>query len=164
MSPPTTSLAERFWAKVDKRGPDECWLWNGATSKGYGYIKVGGRKRSVLAHRVSWELHNGLIPPGEGHHGTCVCHRCDNRKCVNPTHLFLGTAADNMADMVAKGRSMRGMANYKAKLTGRQVADIRDAPGMYTEVAAQFGITPVQVSNIKRGKSWKHLTLGVQGL
>lgn len=105
-------LEVRFWAKVRKGAPDECWQWLGAKSAlGYGSIIAGSRYTGDSgprhAHRVSWELTNGPIPPGEGYHGTCVCHRCDNPSCVNPAHLFLGSQLDNIADRHAKGRSAR---------------------------------------------------------
>jgi hypothetical protein len=97
MAPKARPLAERFWEKVDKSG--ECWLWTGAlASNGYGRITpVTGV--SAGAHRVSYELHNGPIPKG-----MMVMHSCDVPSCVNPDHLSLGTAKDNMADMWTKGR------------------------------------------------------------
>lgn len=94
------SLTERFWENVDKRGPDDCWEWMAGKEFGYGYIRREGHKgKMARAHRVAWELTNGPIPKG-----MCVLHRYDNPGCCNPAHLWLGTLADNNADMAAKGR------------------------------------------------------------
>jgi len=111
---PTTE--ERFWAKVDKQGPipahrpelGPCWPWTGAVPKrsGYGRFNTGVKRAGhwvvVNAHRYSWKLHNGPVPDG-----LCVLHRCDNKPCVRPDHLFVGTKGDNNRDMVAKGRHWR---------------------------------------------------------
>ena len=97
---------QRFWAKVDQSSPEGCWPWMGGLrgSPGRLYGKITVRRRALSAHRFSFELHYGEIPEGEGAHGVCVCHRCDNPLCVNPAHLFLGTHLQNMQDKVRKGR------------------------------------------------------------
>lgn len=93
------SRSERFWSKVNKEAPGGCWEWTaGLNSAGYGQFS-NWPSAPQRAHRVSWEFANGEIPDG-----LCVLHRCDNRPCVNPAHLFLGTKGDNIRDCFAKGR------------------------------------------------------------
>lgn len=96
------SLEERFWSKVEKGGPNDCWPWQGTKNRlGYGTIDLRLTEgKLVMAHRVSWGLANSTNPPNE----MFVCHSCDNPGCVNPAHLWLGTPRDNMRDMIAKGR------------------------------------------------------------
>ena len=154
------TLAERFWAKVDKRGQDECWEWQGVKNQGYGRIKSGGRDSRMLgAHRVSWELANGPIPKGKGYHGTCVLHLCDNRSCVNPAHLFLGTQGDNVHDMIDKGRDpdRRGEINGRAKLIKQDVYEIRamlSRDMLERVIAKKYGVSQHAISLIKTGKNW----------
>jgi len=142
------TLAERFWAKVDKRGPDECWEWRGAKSNGYGLIGEGGRTSG--AHRVSWELANGAIPAS-------VCHTCDNRGCVNPAHLFLCTHVGNMRDMVNKSRAARGDRVGSSELTEQDVHEIRQMLScgvLQRVIAAKYAIAQQSISDINTGKQW----------
>lgn len=100
--------ASRFWSHVEKSASG-CWEWQAYVNSqtGYGQFAVSHRE-GISAHRLAWMLVHGPIPKGNGYHGTCVLHRCDNRRCVNPAHLFLGSVADNQRDMVAKGRRRGG--------------------------------------------------------
>ena len=148
--------AGRFWAKVDKRGPDDCWEWKESVRRG-GYGAFGVNKKVVSAHRFSWEMHNGPIPEG-----MFVCHTCDNPLCVNPNHLFLGTHSDNMADAANKDRMRRwerarGESHGNAKLTEDQVYEIRDDTRMPKEIAKEYGVNGPAVSKIQLRRSWKHL-------
>lgn len=144
---------ERFWRSVEKAGPNECWLWGGYVgSRGYGFIKRD--YRTLLAHRVSYETAYGPIDEG-----LSVCHRCDTPLCVNPAHLFLGTAQDNATDMCQKGRQPRpkGEAHGCAKLTEADVLEIRASTEKGKVLAARYGVAPSQISLIRNGKSWAHL-------
>lgn len=148
-------LATRFWKYVDKHGPDECWPWIGTGANGYGTIGPGGRNAAkVPAHRVSWELHNGPIPKNEDeHHGTVVRHKCNNRLCVNPSHLKLGTQADNIKDMWVNKGAPRG----NARLTESQIASIRADPRSSRKLAPIYGVSDGQIRHIRRRTSWKEI-------
>lgn len=147
---------KRFWAKVDKGPDDECWNWQAASQSG-GYGQFWDGKRDVLAHRYVWKLANGSIPKR-----MCVLHHCDNRKCVNPNHLFLGTRIDNNRDMVQKNRQVKGEDNGRSKLTKDQVLKIRkiytkENEIMQRELAEEYNVSIAQISHIVNRKSWKHI-------
>lgn len=119
-------VKERLWARIDRRGPEECWLWRGpVNSSGYGYISVSGRVFG--AHHVAWVLENGPVP-----RGLHVCHHCDTPRCCNSRHLFLATHAENIQDMFLKGRNggpppgkEREERSAIADLTPEQIQTIR---------------------------------------
>lgn len=146
-------MPERFFEKIVV-GIGGCWTWVGALTRGnYGMIRAMGEQR---AHRVSFRIHYGPIPEG-----THVLHRCDNRQCVNPEHLFLGTHSDNMIDMWSKGRSnrkhVRGEDHHKTTLSKKEVAYIRKkvrAGCTRVSMARKFNVSPSTVGRIVANKSW----------
>ena len=105
---------KRFEDKIKRNVKNGCWEWTASLNPdGYGRFYLN--EKYMGAHRASWMIHNGEIPSGDGSHGTCVLHKCDNRKCVNPDHLFLGSQQDNLSDMEEKGRrdSSKGKSHYR---------------------------------------------------
>ena len=129
-----------------------CWLWTANYDKGgYGRIKYKGR--DIGAHRASWIIYRGSIPPG-----AFVCHKCDVPECINPDHLYLGNHRENMQDKCTRNRQARGEGNGQSKLTSEQVLQIKSDPRIHRIIAASYGIHRVTVSKIKRGKKWGHLT------
>lgn len=147
------STNQRFWSKVSIVNLLSCWQWTGAISScGYGHITVD--KVDHLAHRFAWIVTKGAIPSG-----SFVLHRCDNKRCVNPGHLFLGTHKDNMKDMVNKGRAARGDIHGNSKLSLDQVLAIRRLFGTIpvTEIARRFDVAFKTVYRIAHRESWKHI-------
>lgn len=150
-------LIEAFWAKIDKRGDDECWLWTGACDRRGGYGLFGTKKisKSTKAHRISWELANGPIPTG-----LCVCHKCDNPPCQNVKHMFLGTNADNVEDKVNKHRQLKGEEFYNAKLTEEGVVrlfELNQQGLTHTQIEKVTGVPATTVCRVLRGEDWKHV-------
>lgn len=132
-----------------------CWLWLGSTMKVGGYGTGMLKKKAFLAHRLSYQIFKGAIPPN-----IYVCHKCDTPSCINPDHLFLGTAKENMADMRRKGRqpTPRSLGG-NARLTDEQVHAIRGDQRKLHEIAPEYGIGIAQVSAIRRLRAWKHLPI-----
>lgn len=132
-----------------------CWEWSAQHSKS-GYSIFWMDNKPWRAHRVSYELFVGTIIKG-----LLVCHKCDNRACVNPKHLFLGTQKENMSDMVTKGRSLKGVKHNLAKLTEDDVKKIREIhsiPGTnYRQTARQFNVDPALIRRIVLKNQWKHI-------
>jgi len=151
-------MLERFMARVEPDLNSGCWLWSGAEwPNGYGLIQADGKR--WRAHRFSWSLFRGPIPDGR-----YVCHRCDTRRCVNPQHLWIGSHAENMADMAAKGRARSWFSSQTfaspGKLSSDDVADIRRLKGVLKrrEIAARFQICLRHVTDIQRGRYWRGVT------
>lgn len=166
------SLAERFWPKVNKAGPTvrpnlgPCWLWTGSvlSGPGYGCVRDENRK-TITAHLASWMLGGNPRPPK----GRELCHRCDVRTCVNPSHLFEGSHTDNMRDAAAKGRTgsqlhperlPRGSRHHQAKLNERKVREIRAlaaAGQSLRSLAERFGVSDTLVGYVVKRKFWRHV-------
>jgi len=139
------SLQRRFWQYTARQGLNDCWPWIGMRCKGYGKIKHRGKL--VTASRASWTLHHGQIPDG-----LWVLHHCDNPECVNPAHLFLGTALDNSRDCREKGRFRAGQPRA---LTDIEVIEIRGSADSVRELACRYGPTKTAIWKIKRRITYK---------
>ena len=145
---------DKFWDRVDRKGPDECWPYKGSLRNGYGHHSMN--YRSVYAHRVAWQIANGEAPPsGKAFH---VTHTCNNKACCNPEHLILDTASENTRAAYRDGLALSGERHPRAKLTDEQVAAIRADTRPQVEIAKAFGIRQPHVSSIKRGAARKDRT------
>ena len=155
-------LTLRFWSKVQKAGKDECWLWTASVAgKGYGQIKLPQTRRQMYAHRLSYELHNGPVPEG-----MMVLHKCDTPRCVNPSHLFLGMGADNLADMASKKRHLYGERNTEHRLKEATVHsgfDLSERGWSQHRIAKKVGVGQPQIGRILRGERWRHVWLKRRG-
>jgi|SRR5215469_7495180 len=161
MARPLRSVEERFAESYIPEPNTGCFLWTRQVDKnGYGdfivrKIPLGdGRyqKERIKAHRLAWELHRGSVPDEMD-----VCHSCDITSCVNPDHLFLGTAADNSADMVAKERQARGESLGRSKLTEADVLAIRASSETQAKLAERYGVVFQTISDIQRRVTWRHI-------
>lgn len=151
------TMSEAILTKIRIDSETGCWNWTASKNNG-GYGRIRFRNKEKLAHRASYEVHRGQIPEGLN-----VCHRCDNPACINPDHLFVGTQAENAADMVAKGRApipnLRGSAHANAKLTEADIVAIRAAKGVtLRELGEQYGVNGSTISWIRTGKGWAHVS------
>lgn len=145
---------EYLYSKIKRDDATGCWNWTGHTfSGGYGFFKCKAIQRNPMnASRGSWVVHNG--DPGP----LMVLHKCDNRLCVNPDHLFLGTSKDNMGDCKDKGRTNRGEARPQAKLTHQTAFEIRWLNAMgwsYGKLAEMFGVSRSACFSVVTGQTWR---------
>lgn len=144
----------RFEAKLDKSG--DCWLWTASLAgKGYGQMKLPKQRKQEYAHRLAYMIYKGAIPDG-----IQVCHKCDNPRCCNPEHIFLGTSSDNHLDMKEKNRHLYGEKNSQAKLSDTKISQIKkciDSGMSQSIIAKAFGIHQTTVSKINRGCRWQHI-------
>lgn len=149
----TKELSEAFHEKYTKT-PSGCWEWNACMSTA-GYGKMTRDRKTQGAHRIAWKLYHGEIPDGQH-----VCHTCDNRKCVNPDHLFLGSRQDNMDDMKRKRRHKYGAAHPHAKLSEADVLEIfrlRQKGWSLKQIANHFNVDRFPISKIVVGDHWRSM-------
>ena len=149
----TTEDIVRFKGKYQEQ-PNGCYEWQAALNeRGYGLFRIDGVTKK--AHRIAYTIFKGEIPEG-----LLVCHSCDNKKCVNPAHLWLGTDKDNMTDKVAKNRQIKGSLVNHAKLTEDDVISIKirlKSGQTQVSIAREYGVHPMTILSIKQGKTWTHV-------
>jgi len=152
----TPQVVDRFWSKVERRGPDDCWDWTASRHEfGYGRISISGV--IYASHRIAYAIANGEPPTGY-----LVLHSCDRAACCNPRHLRVGTYEDNLMDRVARGRcnSARGSENPNARLDENSVASMRadrDKGVSINQLAAKYGVSNATAFRVVNRKSWRHV-------
>lgn len=142
-----------FWEKVDKKSDSECWNWIGAISGGYGHLSI--KHENFQAHRLSYYIHYNKDPGV-----LLVCHECDNRSCVNPHHLFLGTVSDNIQHGFDTGRMcQQGSLNGNAKLTEEHIKEIRELLNSMSqnEIAKRYNVSRTTITNFVNGYNWSNI-------
>lgn len=147
------SAADKVWDRIEKAGPDDCWLWKGhRTYRGYGVLGVGGRK--WVATRLVMAV-TGKVPTPHD----IVCHHCDNPPCCNPAHLYLGDAASNGRDRVERNRQpdRRGQKNPRCKLTPTQVREIRASTTPARRLAKAMGVSARTIRDVQTRRNWSHI-------
>ena len=155
----TKADVDRFNEKYKQVKKDECWNWEGNIAQGgYGMFSIRRpdiRRKTWSAHRIAWMIQNQQDIP----EGMMICHKCDNRRCVNPNHLYAGTGSDNNRDTVIRNRGNRKIEEQCSwsKLTTDDVLYILNSSEKQVNLAKQFNIDPSLVSQIKSGKRWNHL-------
>lgn len=152
----------KFWRNVQKT--DNCWIWTGGGSRGYGHISRGRGRGQIGAHKLSWEIHYGAVLDG-----FIVCHECDNPSCVRPDHLFIGTYLDNTEDMIRKGRARvpnirvrYGESVGTSKLTKAIVIEARrrheQEKTSCRRLAIEYGVGPTTMGRVLKYETWRHVT------
>lgn len=151
VDPTRRQMEDRFWSKVDVRGPDECWLWRGwRNQNGHGQFSLDGQRR-MPAHVVAWVLTHGRPLPASK---PCGLHRCDNPPCCNPAHVFPGTNRDNIADRHSKRRDAKGDYHGMTKIPEAAIPVIRQRLASGERIAAvalDYGVAYVTIQSIKSG-------------
>lgn len=147
-----TDMLDLHPDKISPEPNSGCWIWVGNTVNGrYGWVRYEGSNKT--AHRVSWCVKNGVIPKNK-----MILHHCDNKLCVNPDHLYVGTHRDNMNDKVARNKQFKGETVPTAKLTdneARQIKNDKNTSGV--ELARKYGVSPATISEIRLSRHWKHI-------
>ena len=140
---------DRFWKRINKTS--NCWEWINPTHPfGYGRLKVG--KGVELAHRISYKIHHGPITSSD-----CVLHKCDNPKCVNPSHLCIGSRKDNAVDRCSKDRTLKGSNVPTAIFTEQQVLDIRASTKSVSAIAKEYNVGYGTIWSIIKRVNWRHI-------